>query len=102
MSPMVFGLVGGIAFGAIDMLLMIPMSFPDKRTALLGAFLSRFAIGFLIPFCKLPLPMVATGALVGLLISLPDAVITKAYVPIIVTGVVGGAVLGWLSGKFVA
>ena len=27
---------------------MLPMSFPDKTTALLGAFTSRFAIGFVI------------------------------------------------------
>jgi len=27
---------------------MLPMQFPDKRTALLGAFASRFAIGFTI------------------------------------------------------
>ena len=101
MSPMLFGLIAGVAFGAIDVALMLPMSFPDKRTALIGAFLSRFAIGFLIPFCKLPLPAVVSSATIALLVSLPDAVITKSYVPILATGIVGGAIIGWLAAKFV-
>jgi hypothetical protein len=36
--------------------------------------------------------------LVGLLISLPDAIVTKAYVPILVIGVVGGAIIGFIAG----
>ena len=95
MSPMLFGLIAGVAFGALDVALMLPMSFPDKRTALIGA------IGFLIPFCKLPLPAVVSGATIALLVSLPDAVITKSYVPILATGIVGGAIIGWLAAKFV-
>ena len=101
MTPIAFGLVAGVGFGLVAVLLMLPMKFPDKRTALLGAFLSRFAIGFLIPFCKLPLPMAASGAVVALLISLPDAVITKSYAPILGTGLAGGLLLGWLAGHFV-
>ena len=100
MNPVVFGLTAGVVFGLVDMALMLPMDFPDKKVALLGAFLSRFAIGFLTPLVQLPLPSWATGALVGLLISLPDAVITKAYVPVIVTGVIGGAAIGWAAGRW--
>ncbi len=81
---------------------MLSMSFPDKKAALLGAFLSRFAIGFLIPLVQMPLPSWAIGGIVGLLVSLPDAVITKAYVPIIATGVVGGIIIGWAGGRFTA
>jgi hypothetical protein len=102
MNPVALGLLGGVAFGIVDVLLMLPMQFPDKRTALIGAFLSRFAIGFLIPLSKLPMPLALAGAIIGLLISLPDAVITKAYVPIIGTGIVGGAILGWVAGRFAA
>ena len=40
------------------------------------------------------------GALIALLISLPDAIITKAYAPILVTGVIGGIVIGFVVGKF--
>jgi len=96
MQPLLLSLICGVGFGAIAVLLMLPMSFPDKRTALLGAFTSRFAIGFLIPLITLAVPAVAKGAIVGFLISLPDAVVTRAYVPIIGTGVVGGALIGWL------
>ena len=54
MSPLLSGLVSGLIFGAIDVGLMLPMSFPDKKTALLGAFFSRFAIGLVIPLIQLP------------------------------------------------
>ena len=99
MNPVVLGIAGGLTFGVLDVLLMLPLQFADKRTALTAAFLSRFAIGFLVPLCKLPLPWPVSGAVVGLLVSLPDAVITKAYVPILVVGVIGGAALGWVAGK---
>ena len=102
MNPLHFGLIAGLLFAAIDVSLMIPMEFPDKKTAMLGAFLSRFAIGFLIPLVKMPVPPVVIGGIVGLLISLPDAVITKAYAPILATGLVGGLVIGWAAGRFVA
>jgi hypothetical protein len=99
-KPLTFGVVAGLAFGAIDVALMLPMDFPDKKTALTGAFLSRFAIGFLIPLVRMPLPGWATGALVGLLISLPDAVITKAYAPVLATGLTGGLIIGWAARRF--
>lgn len=102
MNPVVLGVVGGVAFGVIDVLLMLPLQFADKKTALTAAFLSRFVIGFLIPLCKLPMSPSLAGALIGLLISLPDAVITKAYLPIIGTGILGGAILGWVAGRYAA
>ncbi len=102
MNPILFGLLAGLLFGAADVALMLPMDFPDKKTALLGAFLSRFAIGFLIPLVKLPIPYWMIGALVGLLVSLPDAVITKAYAPILASGLIGGLAIGWAVGRWVA
>jgi hypothetical protein len=102
MNPVLFGVIAGLLFAVIDVALMIPMDFPDKKTAMLGAFLSRFAIGFLIPLVKLPLPPLVVGAIVGLLISLPDAVITKAYAPILGTGLIGGVIIGWAAGRFAA
>jgi hypothetical protein len=102
MPPLLFAVVAGLVFGVVDVLLMIPLSFPDKQTAMLGAFLSRFAIGFLIPLVKLPLSPWLAGGLVGLLISLPDAIVTKSYAPILISGVVGGMLIGLVSGKWVA
>jgi hypothetical protein len=90
----------GVAFGVADVLLMLPLSFPDKRAALLGAFCARFALGFFSATVRLPVPPVAAGVLVGLVTSLPDAIITKAYVPIMATGVIFGAVAGWIVGRW--
>ena len=100
MNPLLFGLVAGLLFGAADVALMIPLDFPDKKTAMLGAFTSRFAIGFLIPLVKMPLPPCAVGAVVGLIISIPDAIITKAYAPILATGLIGGLAIGWAAGRW--
>ncbi len=97
MNNLLFAVICGIAFGALAVLLMLPMQFPNKRTALAAAFASRFAIGFVVPLVALPVAGFAKGALIGLLISLPDAIVTRAYGPILVVGVVGGALIGWLS-----
>ena len=97
MSSIVLAVICGVGFGLIAVLLMLPMSFPNKRTALLAAFASRFAVGFLVPLVALPLSGIAKGVLVGLLISLPDAIVTKAYAPILVVGIVGGGIVGWVA-----
>ena len=100
MSRVTMGLLLGVVWGVVDVLLMLPMTFPDKRAALLGAFCSRFALGFFSATVKLPVSPVVTGILVGLLTSLPDAIITKAYVPILVTGTIFGALSGWIVGRW--
>ncbi|MBR0553721.1 hypothetical protein [Stakelama marina] len=100
MNPLVFGVVAGMVFGAIDVALMLPLAFADKRAALTGAFLSRFAIGFLISLVKMPLPTWAVGAIVATLVSLPYAVITKAFVPVLGTGLIGGLLIGWAAGRW--
>jgi small basic protein len=101
MSAIAFAVVAGLAFGALAVGLMLPMNFPDKATALLAAFADRFAIGFLIPLVSMPVPGLVRGAVVGLLISLPSAIVTKAYIPVLVVGTAGGAIIGWLAAKFV-
>ena len=97
MNPIVFGVIAGIIFGAADVALMIPMPHPNKGVAMLGAFFSRFAIGFLIGVTRMPVPGWLRGIIVGLLISVPDAIMTKAYGPILATGVIGGAIIGALA-----
>jgi len=99
MSRILLGTICGIIFGTVDILLMIPIPFPpekDKSTAMMGAFASRFAIGFVIGAVNLSLPGWATGLIFGILISLPDAIITKAYAPILIVGAVGGAIIGFV------
>ncbi len=94
------GIVLGLVVGAVDVLLMLPLQFPDKRTALLGAFCSRFALGFFAATVRLPIHPVGTGVLVGVLTSLPDAIITKTYAPILITGIIFGALAGWAVGRW--
>ena len=98
MSRLAVGLICGLIFGAVDVALMLPMSFPDKRTALLAAFLSRFGIGLVIPLVNLPTwPGWLVGVTFGVLLSLPDAIVTKAYVPIVIGGALGGLVIGGIT-----
>jgi hypothetical protein len=98
MSRIAVGLIAGLIFGAVDVALMLPMSFPDKRTALVAAFLSRFGIGLVIPLVNLPTwPGWLVGVTFGVLLSLPDAVVTKAYVPILISGAIGGLVIGGIT-----
>ena len=100
MSRLLLGAVCGLVYGALSAASMLPLEFSDKKAALAGAFLNRFAIGFVIGAARLPLPGWAAGLAFGLLLSLADAIITKAYVPIIVLGAVGGAVIGVIVEKW--
>jgi len=47
----------------------------------------------------LHLPYWLQGLIIGLLFSLPDAIITGAFVPIIGTGIVGGLIVGIITKK---
>src|SRR5215208_8246660 len=107
MSRLSLGLVAGLVYGALSAASMFPLEFPDKRAALLGAFLNRLAIGVVIGAVvgaprvdALGLPPWVIGLATGVLLSAADAVITKAYAPILVLGALGGAVIGWVVERF--
>jgi hypothetical protein len=61
MSRVLLGVICGLVFGAIDIGIMLPMSFPDKPTAITAAFIARFGIGFAIGAARLPWPGWAIG-----------------------------------------
>jgi hypothetical protein len=99
--------LAGVLYGVLSAASMLPLQFPDKRAALLGAFLNRLAIGVVVGAVvgapqvdALRLPPWVIGLAAGVLLSAADAVITKAYAPILVLGALGGAVIGWLVGRF--
>ena len=102
MSRVPLGVLLGLIIGAVDVAIMLPLSFPDKRAALLGAFCARFALGFFAATVRLPISPILAGVVVGILTSLPDAIITKAYAPIMATGLVFGAMAGWMVGRWAA
>lgn len=41
-----------------------------------------------------------SGLVSGVLLSLADAIITKAYAPILVLGAIGGTLIGWIVQHF--
>ncbi|HYV06101.1 MAG TPA: hypothetical protein VFB82_16000 [Blastocatellia bacterium] len=100
MSRTTLGAICGVVFGLVAVATMIPLKFDDKAAAMSGAFINRFAIGFVIGAAHLNMPAWAQGLLFGLLLSLPDAIITKAFVPILVMGAVGGVIIGIVVGKW--
>ena len=93
MSGITFGVLAGLVFGALAVASMIPLAFPDKRAALIAAFVDRFAIGFVLGVVSLPWPAWVVGLSLGLLLSAPSAIITKAWKPILVFGALGGLII---------
>jgi hypothetical protein len=53
MPQLALGLIAGVIYGALSAASMLPLQFPDRRAALLGALLNRLAIG------------IVEGALIG-------------------------------------
>jgi hypothetical protein len=96
MSHLAFGILAGGVFGALAVAAMLPLSFPDKRAALMAAFVDRFAIGLVIGVVGLTWPPWLIGLFFGLLLSAPSAIVTKAWGPILGFGAVGGTIIGLL------
>jgi hypothetical protein len=49
---------------------------------------------------RLPVSSWLNGLIFGVLLSLPDAIITKAYAPILALGAVGGVVISLIVTKW--
>ena len=96
MPHSILGVIAGLVFGALTVGLMARMPFPNKTAALSAAFVERFAIGAVIGCVALSWPGWVIGAVFGLLLSIPSAVITKAYAPILIIGSLGGLIIGGL------
>jgi len=95
-----FGIVCGLLIGGVDVAIMIPMNFESKRKrieAMAGAFVERFMLGFLIPNTTLGIHPVITGLILGIGLSIPTAIITRVYLPIVGMGVVAGTLVGFAS-----
>jgi hypothetical protein len=97
MNPILLGVILGIVFGVIAVAPMTKMIFTDKRAAITGAFINRFAVGLLIPNALPSVDPILRGLLLGLVLSLPDAIITKSYAPIMGLGLIGGLIIGVIT-----
>jgi hypothetical protein len=100
MSRLMLGTICGVGYGALSAASMIPLEFADKKAALAGAFINRFGIGFVVGAARLPVPVWVSGIVFGLLLSLPDAIITKAYAPLLILGAVGGLIISLIVDKW--
>lgn len=100
MSKLALGIICGVVYGLFSVTTMIPLEFPDKKAAMIGAFINRFSIGFVIGIATLPMPAWAQGLLIGLLLSMADAIITKTYAPILGLGAIGGLIIGVIVHKW--
>ncbi|MFA5858706.1 MAG: hypothetical protein WC955_06535 [Elusimicrobiota bacterium] len=99
MSKVFLGLICGLVFGILDVLLMIPLKYENNRKrveAMSSAFIERFMIGLLIPMADFGVHPALTGLALGFGFSVPTAIITRVYAPIIGMGVVGGVVIGFI------
>lgn len=67
---------------------------------MLGAFGNRFSIGCVIGAIALPWPGWLSGLVVGIFLSLAEAIITKSYAPILILGAIGGTIIGWIVQGF--
>jgi len=100
MDAIWLGVLCGLGFGVVDVLVMLPMKMENRRKkieALSSAFIERFMLGFLIPNVTLGIHPITVGALLGLTLSLPSAIITRAYAPIVGIGVAGGIIIGIIT-----
>lgn len=98
------GLICGLVFGLISSLIMVPMEFDSKREkfeAISSSFVDRFMIGLIIPNATFGLDPLISGLVLGIGLSLPSAIITRAYAPIMVIGAVGGLIIGFVTKSFV-
>lgn len=100
MDAITLGLVCGLVFGLFSSLIMIPMKFDSKREkweALSSAFVDRFMIGLIVPNVTFGLDPIISGLFLGIGLSLPSAIITRAYTPIMVIGAAGGLIIGFVT-----
>ena len=99
MSKIILGTICGLVFGVIDVLVMIPLKYENNRKrneAMSATFIERFMIGFLIPNVDFGIHPALTGLLLGVGLSVPSAIITRAYAPIIGIGTIGGLIIGFI------
>lgn len=100
MSRVVLGLICGLSFGILDVLVMIPLKYENKRKmaeAMSAAFIERFMVGFLIPNTLIGINPIITGVILGIGFSVPTAIITRAYIPIIAIGTAGSVIIGIIT-----
>ncbi len=96
MTNILKGVIAGTIFGIVSLIPMLFIQIKEKEKAIVASFINRFTIGFVIFNMELGIGEWLKGGLVGLFMSLPAAIVSGKYPPIIVLGVVGGIICGLL------
>jgi hypothetical protein len=96
MTNILKGVIAGTIFGIASIIPMLFIQIKDKEKAMGASFFNRFAIGFIIFNMEIGVAGWLKGGLTGLILSLPAAIISGKYPPIIVLGVIGGIICGLL------
>lgn len=94
MTNILKGVIAGTIFGIVSLIPMFFLNIDNKGKAMTASFFNRFAIGFVIFNMEIGIAEWLKGGLTGLVLSLPPAIISGKYPPIIVLGVVGGIICG--------
>jgi hypothetical protein len=94
-----FAVFAGLIAAVVAVAVMLPLAFPtreDKRTALLAAAADRFFLGALVGPAAAALGMngLLIGAVLGVGLGIGSALVTKSYLPILVTGLLLGIGVG--------
>jgi hypothetical protein len=94
-----FALLAGLVVAVAATALMVPIPFPSpeaKRLAMLAAFVDRFFLGLVVgPAARgLEANGLVVGGLLGLGLSLPTAMITRSYAPVLALGTLAGLGVG--------
>jgi hypothetical protein len=97
MKKIKYGILAGVIFAILDVIPMFFIDIPDRYIAIVAAFINRFVVGLLIFTTDWLIPKWLLGILLGFILSLPDALITKTYGPILGSGIIGGLIIGILS-----
>ena len=103
MDPIPLGILLGIGFAAVATGPMLSMTWETRREkfeAIAGSIALRFITGVAITTIDLDTVRWMTGLVVGVAISVPSAIVTRMYLPILSVGAIGGLVVGALAQIF--
>jgi hypothetical protein len=101
MRKLWIGITVGIALGLFDVLMIMPMSIPNKELVLLGAFSNRFSIGLFSATVVFGFPFWLQGIVVGFILSVLPAVSNPSFAPMILgLGTFGGLLTGLVTQHF--
>ena len=80
---------------------MLPLKWENSRKkieAIGAAAVERLILGFVICNLSLFSPTWLNAVLIGIAMSLPSAIITRNYVPILAVGTLGSLIIGLVQG----